>query len=91
MERPENLDLLRLTATELQRLLQQKKLSSVELVTQTLARIKKDDKAGLHLNKMISIAPRETLLEAAARLDAERAEGKLRGPLHGITVIIKVS
>jgi amidase len=45
----------------------------------------------LHLNKMISIAPRETLLEAAARLDAERAEGKLRGPLHGITVIIKVS
>ena len=91
MEQPEHLDLLKLSATELQYLLQQKMLSSVELVTQTLARIEKDDKAGLQLNAMISIAPRKFLMEAAARLDAERDEGKLRGPLHGVTIIIKVS
>lgn len=36
---------------------------------------------------MIETNP-DALREAAAR-DAERAQGKLRGPLHGIPVLIK--
>ena len=43
--------------------------------------------AKLKLNSVISINP--YALEEARKLDKERADGKIRGPLHGIPILIK--
>ncbi len=61
--------------------------SSVQLVDAYLARIAAYDHAGPAINTIIRINPRARA--DAARLDAERKAGKVRGPLHGIPVIIK--
>ena len=52
-----------------------------------LARIAAYDQAGPKLNAIIAANPK-ALDEARAR-DAERKAGKIRGPLHGIPVLIK--
>jgi amidase len=42
------------------------------------------------LRAIISLPPKEELLSVAKKLDRERAENKIRGPFHGIPIIIKV-
>lgn len=64
-------------------------LTSVELVKESLAQIQRHNKQGLNLKAVIFVAPEQLLLERAAVLDEERAQGKLRGPLHGIPVLLK--
>ncbi|OBT62908.1 hypothetical protein VE03_07903 [Pseudogymnoascus sp. 23342-1-I1] len=59
-------------------------MSSVELVQQFLLQIKQHDP---YLKAVLAISP--VALEEARRLDVERQEGKIRGPLHGIPIIIK--
>jgi amidase len=63
------------------------KLSSKSLVQQYLARIAAIDKAGPRINAVIELNPEA--LAIADELDRERKAGKLRGPLHGIPVLIK--
>jgi amidase len=63
------------------------KLSSKSLVQQYLARIAAVDKAGPRINAVIELNP--DALTIAEELDRERKAGKLRGPLHGIPVLIK--
>jgi len=63
------------------------KLSSEKLVTQYLKRIKAYDKQGPNINAVILLNPKA--LETAKALDKERKAGKVRGPLHGIPVILK--
>jgi len=63
------------------------KLTSTSLVQQYLARIAAVDRAGPRLNAVIETNP--DALKIAAELDRERAAGKLRGPLHGIPVLLK--
>ena len=63
------------------------KLSSQQLVKRYLARIAAVDKAGPRLNSVIELNP--DALKIASELDRERAAGKLRGPLHGIPVLLK--
>jgi amidase len=63
------------------------KLSSKSLVQQYLARIAAIDKAGPRINAVIELNP--DALAIAEELDRERKGGKLRGPLHGIPVLIK--
>jgi amidase len=58
-----------------------------EVVEAYLDRIEDLDKNGPKLNSVISINP--DALQIAAELDKELAEGRSRGPLHGIPVIIK--
>jgi Asp-tRNA(Asn)/Glu-tRNA(Gln) amidotransferase A subunit family amidase len=52
-----------------------------------LARIAAYDRQGPALNALIALNPRA--LDEADALDRERREGTLRGPLHGIPVVIK--
>jgi amidase len=62
-------------------------LTSEKLVELYLARIAAYDRAGPRLNSIIVINP-NAKAEAAA-LDKERAEKGLRGPLHGIPILLK--
>lgn len=57
------------------------------LVDSYLARIQAYDQAGPRLNTIVMLNPRAR--EDADALDRERAEKGVRGPLHGIPVLIK--
>jgi amidase len=81
--------LIRLDAMSLQTLLQEGKLTSVQLVLSVLAQIERQDKKGLELHAMLDIVPKELLLERATQLDRERQQGKVRSPLHGIPITLK--
>ncbi len=83
----ENFDLQEVTIPELQQLLQTGKYSSEKLVELYLKRIREIDKSGPMLNSIIEINP--DAREIARKLDLERKSGKIRGPLHGIPVLIK--
>ncbi|QWN19649.1 amidase [Xanthomonas citri] len=61
--------------------------SSLQLTRAYLQRIASIDRAGPRLNAVIELNPQA---EADARaLDAERKAGHVRGPLHGIPVLLK--
>ena len=62
-------------------------LDSRTLARAYLDRIAAIDKAGPAINAVIELNP-DAIAEAEAR-DAERRAGKLRGPLHGIPVLLK--
>jgi amidase len=62
-------------------------LTSEALTKAYLDRIAAIDDAGPQLNAVIEINPRA--MADAAALDAERKAGKVRGPMHGIPVLIK--
>jgi len=62
-------------------------LTSEQLVRAYLARIDAYDKKGPTINTVIALNPK-ALAEARQR-DAERKAGKIRGPLHGIPVVLK--
>jgi amidase len=58
-----------------------------ELVQAYLDRIDSIDKRGPQLHAMIAINP--DVIEIAEELDREMKAGKVRGPMHGIPVILK--
>jgi amidase len=62
-------------------------LTSEQLVKDDLARIAALDRKGPRLNAVIALNPHA--LADARKLDAERKAGHVRGPLHGIPVILK--
>jgi amidase len=62
-------------------------VSSEALAEAYLARIEAVDRAGPQLRSVISLSPRA--LADARALDAERAAGRIRGPLHGVPILIK--
>ena len=63
------------------------KLTSVALTQSYLNRIALIDRSGPTLNAVIELNP--DALSIAHNLDLERKAGKLRGPLHGIPILIK--
>ncbi|MBN1305957.1 MAG: amidase [Anaerolineales bacterium] len=73
--------------TEIQLDMQSGKLTSGELTRQYLARIAQLDQSGPALNAVIEVNP--DALQVAGELDAERRQGKMRGRLHGIPVMLK--
>ncbi|QYF92512.1 amidase [Massilia sp. PAMC28688] len=72
---------------EQQALMQSGRLTSHALARQYLARIAAVDKAGPRINAVIELNP--DALAIAAAMDRERRAGKVRGPLHGIPVLLK--
>ncbi|KAF4124991.1 amidase [Geosmithia morbida] len=74
------------TASELQDRLCRDHFSSKDLVKLYMHRISKYDG---YLKSVIATAPEDLVLETASRLDEERTRGILRGPLHGIPIVIK--
>ncbi|KAL9039785.1 MAG: hypothetical protein Q9180_002322, partial [Flavoplaca navasiana] len=84
-----NLDLVAQSAAELQGLLSSGILTSTQLVEACLAQIERHDRQGMNLRAMIAIAPKSKLLEMAQRLDTERENNNLRGPFHGLPIIVK--
>lgn len=76
-----------LTIAELSGLMGAGKLSSKELVNNTLKRISDLDSSGPTLRSVITLNPRAE--ELAEQLDRERLSGKIRSALHGIPVLIK--
>ncbi|MGA9397651.1 MAG: amidase [Anaerolineaceae bacterium] len=62
-------------------------ITALTLTGQYLDRIEKIDRSGPSINAVIEINP--DALSIAEKLDQERAAGKIRGPLHGIPILLK--
>jgi amidase len=75
------------TITELQDAMAAGRTSSAQLTDAYLARIAAYDRQGPALNSMIRLNPNARA--DARRLDEERRQGRVRGPLHGIPIILK--
>lgn len=82
-----DLDLHRATIVEIGRALSDQRVTSTELVDAYVARIAAFDDGGPKLNSVQGISA--TARAHALELDAERAAGKIRGPLHGIPILLK--
>ena len=83
----ENFELNELTISELQEKVKNGLLTYYSLSQLYLKRIHEIDKNGPGLNSVIELNP--DALEIAKMMDIERKTGKLRGPLHGIPILIK--
>jgi amidase len=75
------------TITILQQKMQNKEYTSRTITELYLKRIDAIDKAGPKLNSVIQVNP--DALSMADAMDKERKNGKVRGPLHGIPMLIK--
>ncbi|KAL6817485.1 amidase signature domain-containing protein [Trichoderma camerunense] len=79
-----SIDLLAATAEDLQQLLTAGELTSVELVDRCFAQIDRHDD---YLRAVLQRNPQARTV--AATLDLERKNSHLRGPLHGIPILVK--
>jgi amidase len=82
-------DPLTVSAFELSELLNAQAISSVQIVQLYLREIEMHNRRGRQLRALISVAPKHEVLKIAKNLDEERARGKIRGPLHGIPIVLK--
>lgn len=80
-------DVTEASLLDIQAALESGQVSSVQLVEQYLQRIAAYDRSGPMLNSIIRV--NDAALQQAARLDDERQSGQLRGPLHGIPILVK--
>ncbi|GHJ89998.1 hypothetical protein NliqN6_6400 [Naganishia liquefaciens] len=86
----EGIDLLTATIKDLRQLLLDEEVTSVQLITRYLDRIKRDNVKGLQLHAVIETAPEEKLLEIAQELDHMTAHANAPvGKLHGIPILVK--
>jgi amidase len=80
-------DLEEVGIAELQRRMSAGAESAVSITRKYLSRIEALDRQGPTLRAVLETNP--DALEVAAQLDAERKAGRLRGPLHGIPILLK--
>ena len=81
------IDVVELSAVDAGRRMAAGTLTSRALTQAYLDRIRQIDDAGPMLNAVIEISA--TAIADAEKLDVERTAGKVRGPLHGIPILIK--
>ncbi|KAI1846389.1 hypothetical protein JX266_007594 [Neoarthrinium moseri] len=79
-------DPLRATLIDLQHSLKNNKITAVQILEICFAQI---DHYNARFNILISAAPRDSLRRRAKCLDDERKDGQVRGPLHGIPIVLK--
>jgi len=87
MQKDAALELEEITVDELQQKMQSGEQTSVSITNAYLKRIEQIDRSGPMLNSIIELNP--DALQMAAALDQERKQGKIRGPLHGIPILVK--
>jgi amidase len=75
------------TVAQLQAMMRSGELTSVELTRFYLQRIERLDQDGPSVNSVIEVNP--DALAIARQSDEERRRGQVRGPLHGIPVLLK--
>jgi amidase len=75
------------TVAQLQAMMRSGELTSVELTRYYLDRIERLDQNGPSVNSVIEVNP--DALAIARQADAQRRQGNVRGPLHGIPVLLK--
>ena len=80
-------DLANATIADLNAAFRNGTLTAERLTEAYLARIAAYDKQGPNINAFIALNP--NALSEARALDAERKAGKVRGPLHGIPIVLK--
>src|SRR5438552_3202798 len=80
-------DLEEATVAQLQSRMETGRDTSRSLVDKYLARIQAVDRTGPELRSVLELNPDATSI--ADGLDAERKAGRVRGPLHGIPILIK--
>jgi amidase len=83
----DDFELNEVTIDQLQEKMKQGQYTSRSITDLYLKRIAAIDKKGPTLNAIIELNPDATAI--ADKMDAERKAGKIRGPLHGIPVLIK--
>ncbi|WP_264521423.1 amidase [Flavobacterium sp. N1994] len=83
----DDFELNEITIAELQEKMQSGKYSSEQITKLYLDRIEAIDKNGPKINAIIEINPEA--LAIAKAMDKERRDGKIRGNLHGIPILIK--
>ena len=81
------LDLTQANIAEINSAFANGSLSAETLTKAYLARIAAYDQKGPTLDSVIYLNPKA--IEEAKVMDAERAAGKIRGPLHGIPIVLK--
>ncbi|HXT64336.1 MAG TPA: amidase [Pyrinomonadaceae bacterium] len=84
---PAAFELDELTTTELQSAMSSGKYTAQSITRKYLDRIDDLDKHGPAVNAVIEVNP--DALSIASAMDRERKAGRVRGPLHGIPVLIK--
>src|SRR2546427_1651969 len=80
-------DLTAATVAELQAAMTAGQVTAFSLANAYLTRIATLDQAGPKVNSIIEVNPDAQAI--AQKLDAERRAGRVRGPLHGIPVVLK--
>jgi amidase len=80
-------ELEEMTIAELQEGMKSGKYTARSICEMYLARIEEIDKRGPTIKSVLEINP--DVLSIADQLDKERREGKVRGSLHGIPVLVK--
>jgi amidase len=75
------------TVADLQAQMASGRVTSVQLTNFYLTRIRLLDQKGPSLNSVLELNP--DALEMAQKADADRRRGVVRGPLHGIPVLLK--
>ena len=81
------LELEEISVTELQKKMHSGEQTSVSITKAYISRIEQIDRSGPNLNSIIELNPEA--IQIAQNMDIERKQGKLRGPLHGMPILVK--